>query len=331
MSMAKIILGIGASHTPMLNLTAEQWEHRAKVDYSNPKLALPDGRKVTYQQLLEERGPRFADDIAMPILQRKERACQAALDRLGDAIEQAKPDVVVVVGDDQAELFDNNNQPAFAIFHGEQIATTARRYGETAPDWMRQVGRGYLMEDVHTLPACHELAVQLIEGLMDRDVDVCAVGGIKDPKEAGFGHAYGFIAKRLMRRAIPMLPVLLNTYFPPNVFSAARAYDVGRKLREVLEALPQDLRVAVVASGGLSHFVIDAEFDMKVIDALRNKDVATLRSIERPVLKSGTSETLNWIMTAGAVDHLDVQWAEYQPLYRTAAGTGTGAAFCVWS
>jgi hypothetical protein len=77
--------------------------------------------------------------------------------------------------------------------------------------------------------------------------------------------------------------------------------------------------------------VIDAEFDRQVLAALRTKDVATLRAIPRERLKSGTSETLNWVMTAGAVDHLDFQWSEYQPLYRTAAGTGTGAAFCVWS
>jgi 3-O-methylgallate 3,4-dioxygenase len=77
--------------------------------------------------------------------------------------------------------------------------------------------------------------------------------------------------------------------------------------------------------------VIDAEFDRSVIDALRTKDVSALRAIPRNRLKSGTSETLNWIMTAGAVDHMDFQWADYEPLYRTAAGTGTGAAFCVWS
>jgi aromatic ring-opening dioxygenase catalytic subunit (LigB family) len=331
MSMAKIVLGIGSSHTPMLNLTAEQWSHRANVDFNNTKLALPDGRKVSYPQLLEMHGPRFQDEITLPVLQRKERACQDALDRLGDAIEQARPDVVVVIGDDQAELFDSNNQPAFAIYHGEEIVTTARRYADGAPDWMRQVGRGYLMEEVHRLPASPVIALQVIEALMDRDVDVSAAAGVTDPNQAGFGHAYGFIAKRLFRRPIPMLPVLLNTYFPPNVVSAARAYDIGRKLRDVIEAIPQDLRVAVVASGGLSHFVIDAEFDQQVLAALRAKDVATLRAIPRERLKSGTSETLNWVMTAGAVDHLQFQWSEYQPLYRTAAGTGTGAAFCAWS
>ena len=38
--MAKIVLGIGTSHTPMLNLTSLQWQHRAEVDYANRKLNL---------------------------------------------------------------------------------------------------------------------------------------------------------------------------------------------------------------------------------------------------------------------------------------------------
>lgn len=329
--MAKIVLGVGSSHTPMLNLAAEQWSHRANADYENAKLNLSDGRRLTYAQLLGERGPRYQDEIALPVLQRKERACQAALDRIAGALEQARPDVVVIVGDDQAELFDADNQPAFAIYHGEEIVTTPRRYLGDVPDWMRQVGRGYLMDDVHRLPGSPALAVRLIEGLVDRGVDVTAVAGVKDPLQAGFGHAYGFVARRLLRPGVPILPVLLNTYFPPNVPTAARSYDVGCKLREVIESLPADLRVAVVASGGLSHFVVDEAFDRQVIAALRGKDVATLRGLSRDTLKSGSSETLNWILTAGAVGALDLQWLEYQPLYRTPAGTGIGAAFCIWS
>jgi hypothetical protein len=255
--MAKIVLGIGTSHTPMLNLTAQQWQHRAEVDYRNGKLNLSDGRRVTYQQLLEERGPRHRDDVQLEVLQQKERACHAALDRLGDALEEARPDTVIIVGDDQAELFNADNQPAFAIFHGEEIATYPGKYAEGAPDWMRQVGRGYLMDDVYRLPGDPKLALQLIEGLVDQDVDVCSVAGVKDPTKAGFGHAYGFIVKRLFRRSIPVVPVLLNTYFPPNVPTASRCYDVGRKLRAVVEAMPGDQRVAIIASGGLSHFVVD--------------------------------------------------------------------------
>jgi hypothetical protein len=84
--MARIVLGIGSSHTPMLNLTAQQWQHRAAADYANSELNMSDGRRMSYEVLLAERGPRYEADIALDVLSRKELACQAALDTLGDAL-----------------------------------------------------------------------------------------------------------------------------------------------------------------------------------------------------------------------------------------------------
>jgi hypothetical protein len=126
------------------------------------------------------------------------------------------------------------------------------------------------------------------------------------------------------------VPVLLNTYFPPNVPTASRCYDIGVKLREVIESSKGNQRVAVVASGGLSHFIVDEELDRSVLQAFQENDAQALRSIPRNALKSGSSETLNWILTAGAVSPMPLAWSEYQALYRTPAGTGVGAAFCVW-
>ena len=328
--MAQIVLGIGTSHTPMLNLTAEQWQHRAAVDRANPELNMSDGRRLSYEELLAERGPRYEAEVALDILKRKELACQAALDKLGDALAEANPGVVIIVGDDQAELFSHANQPAFAIFNGQNMVTHVGKYAEGAPDWLRQVGRGYLMETHYSLPASAEFATELIEGLVDLDVDVASVSGVDDPEKAGFGHAYGFIVKRLFRRSIPVVPVMLNTYFPPNVPRASRCHDVGRKLRQVIEASPRDLRVAIIASGGLSHFIVDEALDRGVLDAFRDEDADALRAIPRNALKSGSSEILNWVMTAGAVSPLPLAWSDYQALHRTPAGTGVGAAFCIW-
>nr|MBF0681104.1 extradiol ring-cleavage dioxygenase [Pseudomonas sp.] len=314
----------------MLNLTAAQWKHRAEIDFANKKLHLSNGRRLTYPELLELRGPQYRSEVEMGVMEEKERACQAALERLADALERARPDVVVIVGDDQAELFTPDNQPAFAIFHGEEIATTTGKYGKGAPDWMLQVGRGYLMEDVYRAPAAADFAAHLIERLVRDDVDVAAVAAVNDPSRAGFGHAYGFIIKRLFRQSIPVVPVLLNTYFPPNVPTANRCYEIGRRLRKAITEHPSELRVAIVASGGLSHFVVEEDFDQKIIHALKTRDEEALRSIPPEALRSGTSETLNWILTAGAVDSLPVQSLEYYPLHRTEAGTGVGAAFCIW-
>jgi hypothetical protein len=50
----------------------------------------------------------------------------------------------------------------------------------------------------------------------------------------------------------------------------------------------------------------------------------------RPALNSGSSEILNWILVAGALDDFAVRSVRYLPLFRTPAGTGVGAAFVVW-
>lgn len=329
--MAQIVLGIGASHTPLLTLTAEQWQHRAAADYANTQLNMSDGRLLRYDEVLAELGPRCAGLIAPEMLAAKERACHAALDRLADALASAAPDVVVIVGDDQRELFGPANQPAIAVFHGEEIVTCDKFGDEEGADWVKAMGRGYLMDDTHVVPGAGAFALELIHGLIEAEFDVAACARVDDPKAAGFGHAYGFIVNRLFRgRRIPVLPVLLNTYYPPNVPSASRCHGIGRALKGALEASPADLRVAIIASGGLSHFVVDEVLDRRVIEGLRNGGGEALCDIPRGALNSGSSEILNWVLAAGALEGLPLAWCEYQPIYRTPAGTGIGVAFAVW-
>lgn len=329
--MADIILGIATSHTPLLTLTPEQWQHRADADYANKALNMSDGRLIPYEQVLRELGPRSADVISAEILAAKERGCSDALDRLGDALVQAAPDVVIIVGDDQRELFSAANQPAIAIFHGAEIITSDKYGNEESADWVKAMGRGYMMDEAHSVPGSPDFALELIQGLMNENFDVATSARVENPKEAGFGHAYGFIIKRLFRgRTIPVVPVLLNTYYGPNVPTAARCHDLGRALARVIAASPSKLRVAVIASGGLSHFVVDEALDHLVLDAVASGRHEALRSIPRGALNSGSSEILNWIVTAGAVEALPLRSKEYLPLYRTPAGTGVGAGFAVW-
>ena len=165
--MAKIVLGIGCSHTPLLTLTSEQWAHRAAADHANTQLNLSDGRLLTYPELLAEVGPRYADIVTPDILSALSRQCDASLDRLGDALAAAAPDLVVIVGDDQRELFTGHNQPALAIYHGEQIVTSDKFGHDESPEWVRQMGKGYLMDEVHVLPCDQPFALELIKGLID--------------------------------------------------------------------------------------------------------------------------------------------------------------------
>jgi hypothetical protein len=250
---------------------------------------------------------------------------------LANALEQAAPDVVVVVGDDQGELFARSNTPMVSIYYGEEIATNDVWGRDDKPAWMNTMGRGYAMDEVHRFPGARLLAEELIGGLVRRHVDVGASSHVEDPTVAGFGHAFGFVAERLFKgRSIPMLPVLLNTYFPPNVMTSARAFEVGAAIRSVLHESPSDARVAVIASGGLSHFVVDEKLDRQVIEGLEPGRSDRLTSIPPNALNSGSSEILNWIMTAGAVDHLPLAWADYEPIRRTPAGTGVGVGFACW-
>ena len=50
--MARIVLGVGTSHTPMFTLDSDEWVHRADADRANWALNLSDGRRVNYPQLL---------------------------------------------------------------------------------------------------------------------------------------------------------------------------------------------------------------------------------------------------------------------------------------
>ena len=187
------------------------------------------------------------------------------------------------------------------------------------------------MDHVHVFPGAADFAKEIIIGLIDRHIDVAACAKIDQPQKNGFGHAFGFVIKRLFPDTpIPVVPILLNTYYPPNVPSAARCHDIGRALREVIDASPCKARVAIIASGGLSHFVVDEQLDRRVLKGFEAGKENLLRSIPRAALNSGSSEILNWILMAGALGGLPLQWLEYQPIYRTPAGTGVGVAFGSW-
>ena len=106
---------------------------------------------------------------------------------------------------------------------------------------------------------------------------------------------------------------------------------LGKSLKELIETYPEELRVGLVASGGLSHFVVEEDLDRAIIEALHRKDLDFLAGLDPRRLKAGSSEIRNWIVVAGAAADLDLTWISYTPSYRTPAGTGIGLAFARWS
>lgn len=329
--MTKIVLGLGASHSPLMALEGKRWSERARDDMRNQHLNMSDGRYISYDQLAAETGAPWSEVATEAKFDELEARSQGALNRLAAALAQAAPDVVVIVGDDQAELFGPANMPALSVFHGAEIVMHPLKVTDSTPAWRRTVAAHNAMDAAHAFPGHPDLALAIISGLIEREFDVSAASRVADPANAGFGHAYGFIIARLFgKRRIPVVPVLLNTYYAPNVPTPKRCLDLGRALRDVIEAYPEPLRVAVAASGGLSHFVVDEALDLGIVAALRDGNHGVLAKLPVTALNSGSSEIRNWIVVAGMAESLRNEWIEYLPIRRTPAGTGIGAAFALW-
>ena len=179
-------------------------------------------------------------------------------------------------------------------------------------------------------PGHPEFGRHVIENLMEQNFDVAQYS--RQHEQRSLGHAFTFVRRRIMRedRIIPMIPVLINTYVPPNQPTAARCYAFGQAIRKAIESWPGAERVAVIASGGLSHFVIDSEFDRQILEGLAKGDGEALSSVPRSKLQSGSSEVLNWIAAGGALEGLRMKLVDYIPGYRSEAGTGVGMAFAKW-
>ena len=327
--MSEIVGAVGTSHSPLLTLPGELWMPYSARDRHNRDLYDETGTHTTFDELAVRNGDRYETLINEDHFAERSAACQRALDRLAAHLEAARPDVVVIVGDDQTELFDSTIQPVIAIFHGDrfEMATGEHFADNEIGSAMRD---GYAMRPSTAFASHRALAQHLIAGLLERDVDVAASDGA--PRGRGFGHAYGFIAHRLMSRLdVPIVPILLNTYYPPNQPTPGRCYRIGQALGAAINDAPDDVRVALVASGGLSHFVVDPALDEIVLGAIVANDGATLSSIAPARLQAGSSEIRNWITVAGAMAGRAVAWREYVPCVRSVAGTGMGMGFLAWS
>jgi 3-O-methylgallate 3,4-dioxygenase len=90
--------------------------------------------------------------------------------------------------------------------------------------------------------------------------------------------------------------------------------------------------VAIIASGGLTHFVIDEEVDRFILDAMQSNHIERLNQLDEQTFQAGTSETKNWIPVVGAMAELGFKMnlVDYVPCYRSPAGTGNAMGFAYW-
>ncbi|HEY7349057.1 MAG TPA: hypothetical protein VH599_12160 [Ktedonobacterales bacterium] len=344
--MAQLVFGMGMSHSPMVTLHDSWWAEWAAQDSTLAILYDSEGQLTTYTELAERAGNRYAQQAIPQHWKEQHIAVRRAVESLASDVAAAKLDVLVIVGDDQLELFTLANMPALAIFYGDKIRSglwtsrfaTYQRQGQppTAPpslELQRAVVESYAMDTHHEFASAPAFAKGLLERLIEYGFDVAGLGEIPMTDEsAGIGHAYGAIVTQVMReQPIPMVPVLVNTYFPPNRPTPSRCYDLGLALRRAIEASPANLRVGIAASGGLSHFVTDERLDRHLFAALRKGSEDQLRALPENLLNAGSSEIRNWITVSAACTHLKLAWDEYIPVYRTFVGTGCGLGFACWS
>ena len=109
--MAQLVLGIGTSHTPMLNAPPTDWPRFYERDSRRTNLLDTDGRLTSYDQQLKHAPAGIAAEIAPERMQTRHAAVQGAISRLGDYLREARLDTLIVVGDDQEELYDHENMP----------------------------------------------------------------------------------------------------------------------------------------------------------------------------------------------------------------------------
>ena len=322
--MAKIVLGLATSHSPMLSAPVELW-----TAGFGAKDVL-DARLGDFQELRRQNATRVARELTPEKIQQRHDAVQRAIASMAETLERVSPDAVVIVGDDQYELFRADHVPAINIHWGDHI-DCAPVHLENVPVFRRHSMWAYYPERPEKYPCDAALAKHIIANLIARQFDVSHTRAVPPNRE--IGHAFTFLARRLMRnRVIPQVPLMLNTYYPPTQPVVARCYALGRALREAIESWDDDKSVAVVASGGLSHFVVDEELDRAMLAAMEKKDAASMCGWPESKFQLGSSEIKTWVVLAGAMEQsaLKMRLIDYLPCYRSDGGTGVGAGFAEW-
>jgi aromatic ring-opening dioxygenase catalytic subunit (LigB family) len=239
-----------------------------------------------------------------------------AMDEMRWRLEAAKPDVILGFSNDHLLNWPINNIPEFTVGIGDEHVGPADWYDE----WLG-------MTTKYRIPGHTKLARYIVtEGARRR----IAFAYLRQMQfDDGFSVPMHYLNPY---DAIPLVPISMNCTVPP-IPLPTRSYEVGVVLREMLKAYPDDLRVAILATGGLSHepggpryFWVDEAFDQWFLELLRRGDHAallrecTLEKMEEAG-SGGTAELLAWIV-ALAFTRGPAEVLAYMPAVAWRSGTG---------
>jgi len=122
--MAKIVLGIATSHTPMLNTPAKDWP--SFIDRDGVREFLDkEGDPATYEELLTRADPRALPELTPERFATRHDEAMEAVDRLKQSVRRAELDALIIIGDDQKELFHEDHLPSILVYYGDTIRNAA--------------------------------------------------------------------------------------------------------------------------------------------------------------------------------------------------------------
>jgi aromatic ring-opening dioxygenase catalytic subunit (LigB family) len=130
--------------------------------------------------------------------------------------------------------------------------------------------------------------------------------------------------------AIPVLPVFVNCNVPP-LPSLRRAVAFGRGLGDAVRAQSTVGRVAIVGTGGLSHWIglpqtgtINEEFDLRFLDSYETGDLDGIARWDSDEViadaGNGAAEIRNWLVAAAAAGSVRPQRIAYEPVFAWKTG-----------
>jgi aromatic ring-opening dioxygenase catalytic subunit (LigB family) len=283
-----LVSAVAASHAPNILLEpGSEWEDFMDLHYS----MAPQG--ASNRPTLEQQ-------------KKLRRDAEEAFAVLREDLQRSRPDVLLVVANDQFVNFFWNNIPTFFVSIGEEV-------------------KGQFTRHQFHYRNHKELGKAIIRAGMEKGIDFSYGEKIE------LQHTQNVPLFFLLREpSIPILPIYVNTWVDPAP-SPRRCYQVGELIRAVAEKSKE--RIAILATGGLSHFPgsprigeIDEKFDHQLLEVLRDGNGKTLADYSvQELLQAGDTEFLNWMVVIGAVGDAKASYTAYMPDF-----VATGWGFVSW-
>ncbi|HLG55631.1 MAG TPA: hypothetical protein VI485_09890 [Vicinamibacterales bacterium] len=224
------------------------------------------------------------------------------MNELGKVLDETKPDAILFFGADHVETFSVSCVPSFAIVAGDRaIAKFAGRE--------------------HNLPIHRPLAEDILNKLVvDHSFDMAY------SEDAELGHAFSIPFEYVIgKRDIPVVPFFTNVYVPP-LPTPRRAAALGKAIAEIVKGRKE--RVAIIASGGMSHFPGTAkylypefDFDRWLVSQFEAGNTDALLNMTGTQLDEvGNTEMLSWAVMFGAIGAMEGELIDYIPTWHHGLG-----------